>query len=219
MSRESRGLSYCLGPFKRTMDLVVSIGSIALLAPVFASIAVLIWLFSGRPILFIQERVGLLGRPFRLFKFRTMRPGPEDGMSVTGRGDERITSIGRLLRTTKLDELPQLFNVARGEMSLVGPRPEVPRYVACYTEEQKRVLDVRPGLTDPATLEWRHEESLLGGIAEESRERYYLEVVLPKKLDLNLTYLDQAHFLYDIALIARTIKEILRPGGPWSPSF
>jgi lipopolysaccharide/colanic/teichoic acid biosynthesis glycosyltransferase len=181
-------------------------------------IAFLVWLFSGRPILFIQERVGLLGRPFKLFKFRTMRPHPEDGMGVTGRGDERITSFGRLLRSTKLDELPQLFNVARGEMSLVGPRPEVPRYVARYTEDQKRVLDVRPGLTDPATLEWRHEENLLGRIEVESRERYYLENILPRKLDLNLTYREQAHFLYDIALIARTTKEILLPGGPWSRS-
>ena len=171
-------------------------------------------LSSRGPVLFSQERVGRGGRPFRLLKFRSMRPGSESaGALVTGKGDPRVTSVGRWLRRTKLDELPQLWNVVRGDMSLVGPRPEVPRYVAYYTPEQHRVLEVRPGITDPATLAFRHEEELLGAVPVEKREAYYIREILPRKLELNLSYLRRAGALYDLGVLFRTVAALLGPRG------
>jgi lipopolysaccharide/colanic/teichoic acid biosynthesis glycosyltransferase len=205
----SRGSSYCRGSLKRGMDLAISSLLLVVLAPVFALLYLILLVSSGPPVLFVQERVGLSGRPFKLVKFRTMRVTSE-GLPLTGTGDPRVTRIGRFLRASKLDELPQLVNVLRGEMSLVGPRPEIPRYVAQYTEVERRVLETRPGLTDPATVLFRDEEALLGAVPEEKREAFYLETVLPRKLRMNLEYVDNAAMGRDMILIVRTLLAILR---------
>jgi lipopolysaccharide/colanic/teichoic acid biosynthesis glycosyltransferase len=192
------------------MDLVISFSALVFLAPVFLLLALALLAISGPPVLFVQERVGLDGRPFKLLKFRTMRREASAGLPLTGTGDRRVTPLGRLLRASKLDELPQLVNVLWGEMSLVGPRPEVPRYVAHYTAEQWRVLEARPGLTDPASVRFLEEEALLGAIPEERREEFYLETVLPRKLQMNLEYIDRAGAGYDLALILQTAWIVLR---------
>src|SRR5882672_2318305 len=205
------GRAYCRGPVKRVFDVAISVAALIVLAPVFLIVSIVVLLASGRPVLFTQERVGMDGRPFRLVKFRTMHRAAAAGLPLTGRGDPRVTRPGRFLRAAKLDELPQLWNVLRGEMSLVGPRPEVPRYVARYTVEQRRVLEVRPGLTDPASVLFRDEEALIGSVSEGQRETFYLETVLPKKLLMNLEYIDRASVPYDLALVLRTIRIVLRP--------
>jgi len=204
-----RGRAYGRGGVKRAMDLLASSLAIVALAPLLLLLALLVGCTSRGPILFRQERVGLDGRLFRILKFRTMLPGP--GLPITGAGDRRITPVGRWLRRAKLDELPQLFNVWRGEMSIVGPRPEVPGYVAAYGREERRVLDVRPGLTDPATLAYRDEERLLGAVPPEERERYYVTEILPSKLRLNLAYVDGASLVGDVLLVARTLRAIVLP--------
>ncbi len=211
MSGRGRGRSYCTGGLKRGVDLALSLLALTLLSPVLLIIAVAVASSSGLPVLFRQVRIGLDGRPFRLVKFRTMRADAEGGLPITASGDPRVTSLGRLLRASKLDELPQLLNVVRGEMSFVGPRPEVPRYVALYTREQREVLQVRPGLTDPATVLFRDEETLLGAVEETRREAYYVNEVLPRKLALNLQYVEQARLMYDLELIVGTIKAVLVP--------
>ena len=205
------GRAYCRGPVKRVFDVAISLAALIVLAPVFLIVSVVVLLASGRPVLFTQERVGMDGRPFRLVKFRTMQRDAASGLPLTGRRDPRVTRPGRFLRAAKLDELPQLWNVLRGGMSLVGPRPEVPRYVARYTVEQRRVLEVRPGLTDPASVLFRDEEALIGSVPERQREAFYLEAVLPKKLRMNLEYIDRASVSYDLALVLKTIRIVLWP--------
>ena len=207
----TRGHAYCRGPLKRVLDVLVAAGVLLFLAPLLLVIAVVVLVGSGPPVLFIQERIGMDGRPFRLIKFRTMRRDGARGLPITGRGDRRVTAAGRFLRASKLDELPQLLNVLAGDMSLVGPRPEVPRYVARYTDEQRRVLDVRPGLTDPASVEFRNEEDLLGAVAEEVREQFYVESVLPAKLRMNLAYIDRAGVGCDLKLLLGTFGALFRP--------
>ncbi len=160
-----QGEEYCRGILKRSLDFSASLVAVAILAPLLALLALVVFLSSGPPVLFAQKRVGRDGRPFRLLKFRTMRTDAGPGPAITASGDARVTRIGRVLRATKLDELPQLINVLRGDMSLVGPRPEVPRYVARYDDRQRGVLRVRPGLTDPASVHFRDEEQLLGAVA------------------------------------------------------
>ena len=130
---------------------------------------------------------------------------------MTGCGDRRVTGLGRFLRALKLDELPQLVNVLNGDMSFVGPRPEVARYVDLYTPEQRRILRVRPGLTDPATIQFRDEETLLGAVAEDRREAYYVSEILPRKLAINLEYVKKAGLLYDLRLMAGTVRSVLSP--------
>jgi lipopolysaccharide/colanic/teichoic acid biosynthesis glycosyltransferase len=142
-----------------------------------------------------------------------MRPALE-GIPITGRGDPRITPLGRFLRATKLDELPQLLNIVSGRMSIVGPRPEVPRYVAGYTPAQRRVLEVRPGLTDPATLAFRNEEDLLGAVPAGERESLYVRQILPRKLALNLEYIEQASLSHDLSLIMRTFAAVILKASP-----
>ena len=207
---EEAGAPYCRGSLKRSVDLVASLSGLVLLSPLLGLLALLTLVLTGPPIFFTQERVGLNGRFFRILKFRTMRD-VTGGILITGRDDARISMWGSVLRSTKLDELPQLINVVRGEMSIVGPRPEVPRYVEAYTQEERRVLNVRPGLTDPATIAFREEEDLLAGNDPSMRERYYVEEILPKKLALNLEYLERASLVYDLGLIARTVRIILVP--------
>ncbi|MFZ1405869.1 MAG: sugar transferase [Anaerolineae bacterium] len=172
------------------MSVVAAAVGLMLLSPLFCWIALWIKLTSPGPVFYRAVRVGQDGRPFRLYKFRSMIVGTDrQGPGITATGDPRITRVGRFLRRAKLDELPQLINVLLGDMSLVGPRPEDPRYVAFYTPEQRRVLSVRPGITSPASLAYRHEEQLLAG---EDWETHYRTRVLPDKLALDLPSLPGA---------------------------
>jgi lipopolysaccharide/colanic/teichoic acid biosynthesis glycosyltransferase len=189
---------------KRAFDLGFSIVGILFLSPVFGLLAVAVKLSDGGPVFFRQQRVGQGGRLFAILKFRSMLVNAEKmGLSVTKEGDPRVTRIGRFMRKTKLDELPQLWNVLRGDMSFVGPRPEVPRYVAYYTTEQQRVLALKPGITDLATLEFRNEEGLLSTVAD--TEKFYLEYCVPRKIELNLAYAKTANVWEDIKIIIRTL--------------
>jgi lipopolysaccharide/colanic/teichoic acid biosynthesis glycosyltransferase len=193
---------------KRIFDLVFTTTGSILLSPLLVVIAAFIAAERSGPILYSQERVGLGGRPFRLWKFRTMRPDSDATALLTVDGDERVTPVGRSLRKWKLDELPQLWNVLRGEMSLVGPRPEVSRYVNLYTPEQRRVLDLKPGITDPASLAYRDESVVLRGAAD--IERLYVEELMPDKIRLNLEYARTASVWSDFVVILRTIGALFR---------
>ncbi|MCF6312607.1 MAG: sugar transferase [Verrucomicrobiales bacterium] len=175
-----------------------------LLAPLLLAVAVLIKVSDGGKVLFSQLRVGQHGSRFSIYKFRTMAEGEVDGGRLfTIEGDPRITALGRILRRSKIDELPQLWNVLKGEMSLVGPRPEVPWYVELYDERQREVLQYRPGITGLATLQFRNEERLLAGV--EDPEKVYIEEVIPRKIELNLEYAQKATLWRDLILIVRTI--------------
>lgn len=194
---------------KRLFDIVGALFALVLTSPIWM-VAALGVLFSGPGgIFFKQERVGLKGKTFGLLKFRSMRPGSEaKGQLTVGERDPRVTSIGHALRKTKLDELPQLINILKGEMALVGPRPEVPKYVALYTPEQKKVLDVRPGLTDYASLAYFDESALLG--ASENPETTYIEEVMPAKLALNMRYIEENNVGVDLKILLRTVLRIVR---------
>ncbi len=195
---------------KRALDLAVSSVALALGAPLLLLIGGAIKLTSSGPILFLQERVGRGGRRFRIWKFRTMVDRASSlGPAVTASGDPRVTPLGRWLRRSKLDEVPQLVNVWLGDMSLVGPRPEVPRYVQTYGAEDRSVLTMRPGITDLASILFRDEESVLAQFPD--RDRAYVEVLLPRKLALGRKYLRQQSFTGDIALLLRTLQVVLRP--------
>lgn len=200
---------------KRIFDLVAAgVGLVALL-PVFAAIALAIKLSSPGPVLFRQQRVGRNGRLFWLYKFRTMRPDP-GGSLLTAAGDPRITPVGRWLRHRKLDELPQLWNVLRGDMSLVGPRPEVPTYVRLYSPEQHGVLSVRPGITGPTQVRFRREERLLA--AHHDPEAYYVTTLMPAKLAIDLEYVRNRSLLGDVGLLLETLLALWRPTGEKSRS-
>lgn len=194
---------------KRTLDLVAAAIGLLVLAPLFAVIAVVIRRDSPGPVFFRQERVGRGGSPFQIYKFRTMRTDAErQGGQLTVGADPRVTGVGRVLRKYKLDELPQLINVVLGDMSLVGPRPEVPRYVALYDERQRRVLDVRPGITDPASIAYREENALLAAAVDP--EATYVREVMPAKLEMNLDYLDRRSLLTDLGIIFDTLAKLAR---------
>ena len=194
---------------KRTFDLLFAAAGLVLLAPFGLVLGLLVKLSDGGPVFYGQTRVGQFGKSFRIWKFRTMVMNADSlGLSITKDGDPRITRIGRILRKTKLDELPQLWNVFRGEMSFVGPRPEVPCYVAEYTEEQKAVLALKPGITDLATLAFRNEEELLRSAAD--TEAFYITHCIPRKIALNLAYSTSATIWQDVKIILRT----LFPGVP-----
>jgi lipopolysaccharide/colanic/teichoic acid biosynthesis glycosyltransferase len=188
---------------QRCFDTACAAAGLVLLAPVLAGIALVIMLDDGLPVFFTQTRVGRKGKPFRIWKFRTMRSGSH-GSVITAAGDGRITKAGARLRTYKLDELPQLFNVFKGDMSLVGPRPEVPEHVRVEDAEWQTVLRVRPGITDLASLIYRDEERILGASAHP--DTFYRESVLPAKLLLNIAYLVSRSFLLDLKLILLTIR-------------
>lgn len=187
--------------------LAAGLGLIAL-APVLAMLALAILLETGRPILFRQKRIGRGGAPFPLCKFRSMRT-EMPGTKITAGSDARVTPVGRFLRAYKLDELPQLWNVFRGEMNLVGPRPEIPAYVDMNDARWRSVLEVRPGITDLATLLYRNEEELLASVPDP--EEFYRASVLPAKLRLNLQYLENSNFFTDLKIIAITIFYSLFP--------
>ena len=191
---------------RRLLDLVVAAAGLLILSPLFALLAAAVKLSSRGPVFHRGERVGRGGRPFELYKFRSMRVG-EAGPHITRAGDSRITAIGRLLRRTKLDELPQLINVLRGDMSLVGPRPEAPRYVALYDAEQRRILSVRPGITSPASLRYRSEEAQLVG---DDWERLYVEEIMPAKLRIDLDYIGRRTLASDLRVIAGTVAALFR---------
>jgi lipopolysaccharide/colanic/teichoic acid biosynthesis glycosyltransferase len=189
--------------------MTASAAGLVLLTPVFLIIAALIKLEGHGPVFFRQDRVGRGGRTFRIWKFRTMRADAEQrGGPLTVGEDPRITEVGQVLRRFKLDELPQLFNVLAGEMSLVGPRPEVARYVARYDETQRPVLELVPGITDPASIAFRDEAAMLAGYPD--AEAAYLQVVMPAKIRLNLEYAGRATLGSDVALILRTIAHLGR---------
>ena len=171
-------------------------------------IAILIKLDSKGPIFFKQVRVTKNGREFKIFKYRTMRVGSDKYSQITVGKDSRITKIGDFLRKYKLDEIPQLINVLIGDMSLVGPRPEVPKYVALYTEEQREILKVRAGITDYASIEFSNENDILAN--ETDPEKAYIEKIMPRKIELNKKYLSEISVMTDIKIILLTIKKILK---------
>lgn len=191
---------------KRLFDMLVSVFALAMLLPFFAVVALWIRLDSPGPVFFRQERVGRHGRLFRIHKFRTMAHTPTPmGLQITVGADPRITRAGRWLRQSKLDELPQLIDVLLGSMSLVGPRPEVARYVAMYPADLKaKVLSVRPGITDPVSVQFADESQLLARAADPERE--YVEVVMPAKLRAAAAYVDRASLWTDLAVLARTLQ-------------
>jgi lipopolysaccharide/colanic/teichoic acid biosynthesis glycosyltransferase len=192
---------------KRLFDVISAALGLLVLAPLLLLAAVWIKLDSPGPVLFRQTRVGRLGVPFTIHKFRTMRVAP--GPAITVGADPRITRSGHFLRQTKLDELPQLWDVLRGAMSLVGPRPELARYVELYPAElRERVLAVRPGITDPASLAFSHEAEMLA--AAQDAEREYREVVMPAKLKLSAEYAASASLMTDLRLILATLARVLR---------
>ena len=194
---------------KRAMDVLLSAAGLALLSPVLLACATAIKLDSPGPALYRQVRVGRGGREFRIFKLRTMTDGADGrGMQITVGGDARITRVGAVLRKYKLDELAQLLNVLRGEMSFVGPRPEVPRYVELYTPYQWQVLLVRPGITDYASIAYRNENDMLEGV--DDPERLYIEEIMPAKIELNMKYLREISPLADIRLILKTVVAVVR---------
>ncbi len=196
---------------KRLFDLCCSALGLLLLLPLLLLIALLILIRDGWPVLFLQERVGFKGRLFTIYKFRTMvRSAGSNPIPLTIGRDARVTRLGCFLRKYKLDELPQLANVLRGEMSFVGPRPEVPHYVARYSSEQSRVLDLIPGITDPASITYRDEATLLG--REPDPERIYWEQVMPDKIRINLEYAARASVRRDLCIILGTLFQVAKPG-------
>lgn len=200
------------GGLPRPLEVIVAGGALLVLSPLLAAIALAVALSSRGGALFRQTRVGRGGALFTLYKFRTMRQG--DGPRVTAGGDPRVTALGRLLRRTKLDELPELWNVLAGDLSFVGLRPEVPEYVDLEDELWRRALAVRPGLTSPVTLRLRDEEALLAEVETDDRPRFYVEVLVPYKLRGTLEYLERRTAWSDLAVIARTLAAIVRPPCP-----
>ena len=191
---------------KRCFDLFFSVLGVLILLPLIIVVSILIKLTSKGAVLFKQVRVTKDGKLFKIYKFRTMRENSEGNKQITVGNDSRITSIGHILRKTKLDELPQLFNVIKGEMSLVGPRPEVSRYVELYTEEQRKILSVPAGITDYASIYFSNESELLG--KAEDPEKYYIEKIMPHKIGLNMKYINNMGILTDIKIIMLTILKI-----------
>lgn len=194
---------------KRLIDIGFSFLGLIILLPIFLVVALAILLQDGKPVFFRQKRVGLNGQDFSILKFRTMTCTPEAEKHGFDPGSvRRVTKIGRLLRNTKLDELPQLWNVLAGDMSLVGPRPEVQRWVEVYPERWAIVHKVRPGITDPASIEFRNEEEMLAG--NSNPEEAYRHQVLPKKLDLYENYVRTQSFIGDFSLILKTIFVLVK---------
>ena len=193
---------------KHAFDIFLSFVGLVLLFPCLCLIALLVRLISPGPVFYASPRIGLYEKTFKMIKFRTMAVDADRaGPLVTPGDDPRITPVGRFLRRTKLDELPTLWNVLKGDMSFVGPRPENPKSAALYTDEQRRVWTVRPGITSLATIKYRHEEEILAGVAD--LEAAYFQI-MQDKLALELEYLDRQSFWLDLQIIFQTILEILR---------
>ena len=192
---------------KRVFDIIASFCGIIILFPLIIIVSILIKITSKGPVLFKQIRVTKNGKLFKIYKFRTMRENSEGNKQITVGKDNRITGIGHILRKTKLDELPQLFNVLKGEMSLVGPRPEVPKYVELYTDEQIEILKVPAGITDYASIYFSNESELLGEV--ENPEEFYIKKIMPYKIELNKKYINEIGIMTDIKIIILTILKIL----------
>ena len=194
---------------KRVFDIVASGLGLIVLSPLFLVLAIWIKFDSKGPVFYRQVRVGYMNKDFRIFKFRSMRVGADKGSLVTiGGHDPRVTRSGYFIRKFKFDELPQLINVFLGDMSLVGPRPEVRHYVDYWTPEQMHVLDVRPGITDPASIKFRNENELME--KTEDPEKYYIEVIMQEKIKLYLEYVEKHSFFYDLGLIFKTFWVIVK---------
>lgn len=192
---------------KRLFDICASLIALILLSPLFLVLSIWILLDDGAPLFFTQTRVGKHQVPFKLYKFRSMYNDAESrGQLTVGESDPRVTKSGLFIRKYKLDEFAQLINVLKGEMSIVGPRPEVPKYVVFYTKEQLKVLSVRPGLTDTSSIYYINEDEILG--KADNPEKAYIEDILPKKLALQLKYVEQQTFFGDVGLILKTIGKI-----------
>ena len=192
---------------KRSFDCVVALIGLLLLSPVLAALAIVVRLTSPGPVFYRARRVGRHGVPFHLLKFRSMRMDAA-GPALTAVNDSRVTPVGRWLRASKLDELPQLWNVVRGDMSLVGPRPEAPCYVAHYTPEYRQVLTLRPGVTGLASVVYAHEEEELG---RPNYEQYYIETLMPRKLSIEMAYLHTSSVWLDLRLLADTMLVVFLP--------
>jgi lipopolysaccharide/colanic/teichoic acid biosynthesis glycosyltransferase len=193
---------------RRFVDIVAAGIGLIVLSPLFLVLAIWIKRDSPGPVFYRAQRIGRNGIPFGLYKFRSMVVGADKaGPGITIAGDQRVTPSGRILRKYKLDELPQLINVVKGDMSLVGPRPEAPQYVALYDNRQRAVLSVRPGITSPASLHYRDEESLLQG---QEWEQLYTGQIMPHKLEIELTYLQQRTLATDVQLILQTIGALAK---------
>ncbi|WP_372718221.1 sugar transferase [Novipirellula sp.] len=194
---------------KRCFDMLASGIGILLLSPLLIVIAVIIRFTSSGPVLFKQTRVGRQLRPFKILKFRTMvEDAPSLGPAITCGDDPRITGIGKLLRKTKLDELPQLFNILKGDMSLVGPRPEVPKYVAMFEDDFRQILTIRPGLTDLASIKYRDESTALAQAEEPELE--YVSRILPDKIEMAKQYVRRSSFALDLRVILQTFLQLFR---------
>lgn len=194
---------------KRLFDILTSFVGLVLLSPLFLFISIWIKLDTPGPVFYRQIRVGRGNRDFWIFKFRTMYVGSDNGSPVTvGEHDSRITRSGYFLRKFKLDELPQLINVLKGDMSIVGPRPEVRHYVGYWTPEQLRILEIRPGITDPASIKFRNENELLGSVA--NSEEYYIKVIMQEKLNMYQEYMNNCGFWTDLSIIFNTFYAIIK---------
>jgi lipopolysaccharide/colanic/teichoic acid biosynthesis glycosyltransferase len=193
---------------KRILDLVVSLIGLICLLPLLLLVAVLIKLDSTGPVLFRQTRMGMRFRPFQILKFRTMVQDSSRGQSITVGDDPRITRVGRFLRKTKIDELPQLINVFKGEMTFVGPRPEVPHYVELFRQDYEEILKIRPGITDLASIKYRNEAALLG--QSKNPEEEYVTRVLPDKISLGREYVRCSSLAFDLRLIFRTFLKLIQ---------
>ena len=194
---------------KRLFDMVASFLGLVILSPIFIIVSICIKIDSKGPVFFKQKRVGKDGQPFMIYKFRTMVTDAEKlGKQITVGDDNRITKVGKFIRKCKLDEIPQLINVLKGEMSLVGPRPEVPRYVELYDDYQFQVLLVRPGITDYASIEYRNENEILG--ESSNPEETYINEIMPTKIELNMKYLKNISLSEDFKLIIKTILAIVK---------
>ncbi|MBK8551421.1 MAG: sugar transferase [Ignavibacteria bacterium] len=193
---------------KKVFDILFSFLGLVILSPVFLIIALVVKLDSKGVVFYRQTRVGKDNIDFKLFKFRTMRSDSDkSGLLTVGEKDSRITKTGYYLRKYKLDELPQLINILKGDMSFVGPRPEVRKYVEMYNEDQKKVLSVAPGITDVASIKYRNENEILE--KSDNPEEFYINNIMPDKIRLNLEYLNQRSFLKDIGVIFKTLREII----------
>jgi lipopolysaccharide/colanic/teichoic acid biosynthesis glycosyltransferase len=192
-------------PLPRSIEVFLSAAALVMGAPLWATIAIAIKLSSPGPVLFRQDRVGREGRVFEILKFRTMQDVHFSQLLTVGDRDPRVTRVGALLRRCKMDEIPQLINVVKGDMSLVGPRPEVPKYVSMDDELHRAVLVARPGLTDPASIVFRNESQILAAASDP--DRYYRERILPRKLKISRAYLDTRSSRSDVGVIGKTLRK------------
>lgn len=195
---------------KRLFDALASAAGLVVVSPILAAAVLAVKLDSSGPAFFGHERIGRAGKKFKVWKLRTMVQRAEElGPQVTAGGDSRITRVGRVLRKTKIDELPQLINVLKGDMSLVGPRPEVERYVNHFADDYREILKIRPGITDEASIEYRDEEAVLSAASDPERE--YIEVVAPRKIALYKRYVKEMSLSKDLFILFRTIWKVIRP--------